>query len=95
LRFKGKVAVLSAEIQELANDIAKNEEDQDQATALRSKENEAFSTESSELKQALAALQQAITVLDKASSASSLLQDTASATSVVNTAVQACLLMLQ
>jgi len=63
LKLKGKVAVLTAEIEELTADIAKNEEEQQAATNLRQKQNEEFTAETTELKQAIAALQRATQVI--------------------------------
>jgi hypothetical protein len=66
LEKKGEVAVLSAEIEKLTQEIADNEESQAKATSIRSKENEAFMAEKIELEQAIAALEKAITVLSGA-----------------------------
>jgi predicted nucleic acid-binding Zn-ribbon protein len=63
LKLKGKIATLASEIQELADNIAENEKLQADATALREKENAAYMAETTEMKQALAALQDAIRVL--------------------------------
>jgi len=63
LKLKGKVATLTAEIEELTADIAKNEEQQAAATNLRQKQNEEFTAETTELKQAIAALQRATQVI--------------------------------
>merc|ERR1719160_509138 len=65
LKLRGKVATLTSEIEELEGKIAENEKLQALATALRQKENAAFMAESTEMKQALAALQEAVTVLLK------------------------------
>merc|ERR1719281_834189 len=65
LKLRGKVATLASEIQELADNIAHNEKLQADATALRQKENAAYMAETTEMKQALAALQDAVTVLLK------------------------------
>jgi hypothetical protein len=75
LKLRGKVATLESEIKELEGKMAENEKLQADATALRQKENAAFMAESTEMKQALAALQDAITVLIKGSApGASLLQ---------------------
>eukprot|EP00403_Amphidinium_massartii_P014650 CAMPEP_0178411228 /NCGR_PEP_ID=MMETSP0689_2-20121128/21386_1 /TAXON_ID=160604 /ORGANISM="Amphidinium massartii, Strain CS-259" /LENGTH=716 /DNA_ID=CAMNT_0020032427 /DNA_START=53 /DNA_END=2203 /DNA_ORIENTATION=+ len=66
LKYKGKVATLMSEIQKLEEEIAANKKAQAEATALREKQNAAFMAESAETKQALAALEQAIAVLVKA-----------------------------
>lgn len=63
LKLRGTIATLASEIQELADMIAENEKLQADATALREKENAAYMAETTEMKQALAALQDAITVL--------------------------------
>jgi len=81
LKLKGKVATLSAEIAELSSKIKANEAEQEELTAVRQKENAAWAAESAETKQALGALQQAITVLAGATTpgkgASALLQQSA------------------
>lgn len=66
LKLKGKIATRAAEIAELTSKIKSNEAEQTELTAVRQKENAAWAAESVEMKQALAALQQAITVLAKA-----------------------------
>jgi chromosome segregation ATPase len=66
LTLKGKIATLAAEIAELTSKIKSNEAEQEMLTAVRQKENAAFMAEAVETKQALAALQEAITVLAKA-----------------------------
>jgi predicted nucleic acid-binding Zn-ribbon protein len=66
LKLKGKIATLTAEIEKLSADIKANEEEQEKLTSVRSKENAAWQAESEETKQALAALQEAIKVLTKA-----------------------------
>lgn len=63
LKLKGQVATLTAEIAELTQKIKDSEDQQESLTAIRSKQNAAYMAESSETKQALGALQQAITVL--------------------------------
>jgi hypothetical protein len=66
LKLKGKIATRTAEIAELTQNIQDNEEQQEQLTAVREKQNKAWMEESAEVKQALAALQDAIAVLAKA-----------------------------
>jgi hypothetical protein len=66
LKLKGKVATRAAEIAELTENIKSNEAEQEELTAVRTKQNTAWMEESAETKQALEALQQAITVLAKA-----------------------------
>merc|ERR1719487_1318350 len=63
LKFKAKVNVRTAEIAELEAAIKANEEEQEAATNVRTKENEAYMTETTEMKQAIAALQRATQVL--------------------------------
>merc|ERR1719181_584331 len=66
LKLKGKVATRTAEIAELTENIKDNEEEQDHLTAVRQKQNTEWMEESAEVKQALAALQDAIKVLAEA-----------------------------
>merc|ERR1719163_1688713 len=66
LKLKGTVATRTAEIAELTQNIKDNENEQEHLTAIREKQNAAWAAESAEVKQALAALQDAITVLAKA-----------------------------
>merc|ERR550514_2153057 len=66
LKLKGKVAIRTAEIAELTQNIKDNEEEQEHLTSVRSKQIADWMAESAEVKQALAALQAAITVLSKA-----------------------------
>jgi len=63
LKLKGTVATRTAEIAELTENIKDNEQEQEEITAVRQKQNGAWAAESAEVKQALAALQDAITVL--------------------------------
>lgn len=70
LRLKGSIATLSSEIQGLAEDIKKNEDQQAELTSVREKENAAFLAEKLEMEQAIAALEKAIAVLGDATSAS-------------------------
>merc|ERR1719498_905875 len=66
LKLKGKIATRTAEIAELTENIKDNEEQQEQLTAVRQKQNSDWSAMSEEVKQALAALQDAIKVLGDA-----------------------------
>merc|ERR1719174_3358518 len=66
LKLKGKIATRTAEIAELTQNIKDNEEEQESLTAVRQKQNKAWAEESEEVKQALAALQDAIKVLSEA-----------------------------
>jgi hypothetical protein len=78
LSLKGKVAVRTQEIEELTKNLKDNRKAQEKATSVRSKENKSFMGESSETKQAMAALDKAIAVLVKGSKQDSLLQVQAS-----------------
>jgi len=69
LKLKGKVETLAAEIKELKDGIAQAKEEQEEATAIRSKENEAYQASTAETKTALAAMEKAVGVLIKGSSA--------------------------
>merc|ERR1712107_965142 len=62
------------EIDELTKKLKENRKAQEKATSVRSKENKAYTEETLETKQAMAALDKAITVLVKGSSQDSLLQ---------------------
>merc|ERR1719203_1810375 len=66
LSLKGKIATLAAEIEELTAQIKAIKKAMDRATNIRQKENAAFLAETAEMKQAIIALQQAITVLASA-----------------------------
>merc|ERR1719482_136782 len=76
LKLKGTVATRAAEIAELTDSIKSNENEQESLTAVREKQNGAWAAETDEVKQALKALQEAITVLSKATTPS-LLQGSA------------------
>jgi len=75
LRLKGAIATLAAEIEQLTADIKANKEAQAEATALREKENAEWKAETDETKEALTALEQAITVLKEATGGAALLQE--------------------
>merc|ERR1719174_57556 len=66
LKLKGLIATRAAEIAELSDNINSNVAEQEAITAVREKQNAAWQAESAEVKQAIAALQSAITVLSKA-----------------------------
>merc|ERR1719487_595303 len=66
LKLKGSVATLTAEIKELTDEIAENQQTQDDATAVRTKENGAYLAESTSTMQALAGLEEAVQVLSDA-----------------------------
>jgi len=63
LKFKGEVAVLTSELEQLAKEIKQNQEEQAAATNIRSNENSVYQAETAEMSQAIAALQRAIIVL--------------------------------
>jgi len=79
LSLKGKAATLASEIEQLEAEIMANKKAQEEATAMRQKENEAFMEEADETKQALAALEKATTVLVAGSKPSAFLQTRAKA----------------
>jgi len=95
LSLRGKVAVLASEIATLTKKIEENDEQQKDATAIRQKENAAFVADATEMKEALAALEKAITVLKKATRQTSpaegslLQQETTMAVSAVRAALRA------
>jgi len=94
LSLKGKVATLSAEIDQLSDGIEANKKAQETATALRQKENAAYVAETTEMKQAIAALEQAVTVLVKGTTqakagGAALLQARTQATSAVRSVISA------
>jgi len=91
LGSKGKVATRTSEIEKLTADIKENEQMQKEATAARQKENEEFMAETSEMKQAIAALDKAITVLKAATAGSALLQGGSKASASVKAATSQAL----
>jgi len=68
LTLKGKVATLTTEIEELEAAIKKNNKEQEEATSLRSRENGDYMAEAAEAKEAIAAMQLAITALGEGTS---------------------------
>jgi len=88
LRLKGKIATLAAEIEELTADIKANKEAQAEATALREKENAEWKAETDETKEALTALEQAITVLKDATVGAALLQEGTQARTAVRRVIE-------
>jgi len=74
LSLKGKVAVLTSEMEQLAEDMKENEKAQGKATAVRTKENKEFTKETDEIKEAMAALDRAITTLVAGTQDTELLQ---------------------
>lgn len=66
LKLKAEVATLTSEIKELNQKIKENTEEQETLTAIRTKENGKYMSDSSEAKETLAALAQAIKVLVQA-----------------------------
>jgi hypothetical protein len=89
LSLKGKAATLAAEIKQLLADIKANEEAQQEATAIRQKENAAFLAESAEMKQALAALEKATALLKGATGSSGALLQRRSSAKEVGASLQA------
>jgi len=83
LKLKGRIATLTAEIEELTADIKANKDAQAEATALREKENAEWQAETEETKQAIAALEQAIVVLKEATGGAALLQEKTQARAAV------------
>jgi len=82
LKLKGTVATRTSEIQELTENIEANENQQSSLTAVRGKQNAEWQAASDEVKQALTALQSAITVLADATTpkgASAFMQESAQA----------------
>lgn len=76
LTLKGKIATLVSEIEQLAQAIKASEEALAEALAVREKQNAEYQAATAEMKLALVALQQAITVLKGASGGSFLQQGT-------------------
>eukprot|EP00747_Dinoflagellata_sp_TGD_P140613 gnl/TRDRNA2_/TRDRNA2_176029_c2_seq19.p1 gnl/TRDRNA2_/TRDRNA2_176029_c2~~gnl/TRDRNA2_/TRDRNA2_176029_c2_seq19.p1 ORF type:complete len:711 (-),score=234.78 gnl/TRDRNA2_/TRDRNA2_176029_c2_seq19:90-2222(-) len=66
LKLKGLTATREAEVKELADQIEANQKGQDDATAVRTKENSDYMAKSAETMQALASLEQAVKVLSDA-----------------------------
>jgi uncharacterized small protein (DUF1192 family) len=96
LKLKAEVATLTSEITELKTKIKENEENQESLTAIRTKENTKYSSDSTESKETLAALAQAIKILVQATKpgaekADALLQEdsTMQAQNAVRTALAA------
>lgn len=77
LKLKGDVATYVSEIAEALSDIEENEKAQKTATSVRQKESAAFSAETTELHQALAAMEQAIQILGDATNSMALSQERA------------------
>jgi len=63
LSLKGRIATREAEIEELTKKLADNAAEQERATVLRSKENKAYMEESAEIKESIAALEEAMKAL--------------------------------
>eukprot|EP00401_Gymnodinium_catenatum_P036341 CAMPEP_0117576396 /NCGR_PEP_ID=MMETSP0784-20121206/62774_1 /TAXON_ID=39447 /ORGANISM="" /LENGTH=735 /DNA_ID=CAMNT_0005375643 /DNA_START=50 /DNA_END=2254 /DNA_ORIENTATION=+ len=63
LKLRGTVAVRTAEMAQLKKEMDANQEQQAELTAIRQRENAAYVAETTEMKEALAALQKAIVVL--------------------------------
>jgi len=84
LQLKGQVQTRSAEIAELTDKINANDADQESLTAGRQKQNSAWAASTAEVKQALSALEAAISVLSAATTkdgASALVQESQQARS--------------
>ena len=77
LSLKGTVATKASEIETTMEDIKENEKAQEEATALRAKENESYQAEIAEMQQAITALEKAVTVLGAATSGAALIQSKA------------------
>jgi len=84
LSTKGKIAVLTSEIETLKKDIARNLDEQELATSIRSKENAEYVADTVERKEAIAAMQQAIETLV---SGTSFLQNSAQVANFVKAAL--------
>jgi chromosome segregation ATPase len=67
-------ARLNTEIKNLEEEVAKNQDALDKATAIRQKELEEFNAEEKDLLQSISALKSSVTVLSKHNGASALLQ---------------------
>jgi len=63
IKLKGKVATLMSGVADLMTKIKENEDAQEEATSIRQKENEQFLAESTEMKEVLKALGNALVVL--------------------------------
>jgi hypothetical protein len=66
LKLKAEAATLTSEITELKTKIKTNEDNQESLTAIRTKENTKYTSDSTESKETLAALAQAIKILVQA-----------------------------
>jgi len=84
LSTKGKIAVLTSEIETLKKDIARNLDEQELATSIRSKENAEYVADTVERKEAIAAMQLAIETLV---SGTSFLQNSAQVANFVRSAL--------
>jgi len=74
LSLKGKVAVRTAELEQLIEDRKENQKAQSKATTIRTKENKEYTKETDEIKEALASCGAAITTLVAGTSETELLQ---------------------
>lgn len=88
LTLKGKIATIVSEIEQLAQAIKASEEALAEALAVREKQNTEYQAATAEMKLALVALQQAITVLKSATAGSSFLQQGTHAISAVQRVVE-------
>merc|ERR1719507_2979724 len=89
IKLKGEVATLMSEVAELVDKIQKNEDSQKEATSIRQKKNEEFLAESTEVKEVLKALGNAIAVLKDGSKQDSFLQQGSRARASVTAVVDA------
>jgi len=93
LTLKGRIATLSAEIEQHEMHIKANKKAQASATNIRQKENAAYVGDTAEMKQAILALQQAITVLTEGTlpeaSPTSLLQASTQASTAIRSVIGA------
>jgi exonuclease VII small subunit len=78
LKLKGEIATLGSQIDELEGGLADNAEMVEEATSIRQKENTAYAAETDEMKQAIAAMEKATSVLVEATG-SAFLQEKTSA----------------
>jgi len=74
LSLKGKVAVLTSEIENLEENMKDNQEAQGKSTTIRTKENKDYTKETDEIKEAMAALDKAINTLIAGTQETELLQ---------------------
>jgi len=90
LSLKGRIATRTAEIAHLVAKLKDNAAEQERATVLRSKDNKAYMEESAEIKESIAALEQAVKALIAGTKqgGASLLQAQATGSAAVRQALQ-------